>query len=233
LFAQNGNRLLIQATNTEVRRDCAGASVRVEATSSRVHLRGDCPSVDVNGSDNSVFIERASSIQVAGNNNRVNYERTAGDMRPAVSVYGRDDEIVQATDTMWPNVADDHGTVATHSTFTRTTTVTGDPDAVRTSLGIPSDYRGLTLAVSGQVLTQSCGGGQDVILAGHDNDVTLTGSCNSIRVDGYGNRVHAQELGTVIYSGHDNTVTWEHPRYGDRPSVSVATGYDNRTYRAY
>lgn len=224
----------------QVRRNCAGASVRVEANNSQVHLRGDCPSVDVNGSGNTIFIERAGAIQVTGDNNAVNYERAAGGVRPAVSIYGRDDEIAQAVDSMWPSVAEEGGSFSRSSSYSRTTTVMTDSgpqspaaQAVRDSFGVPPEYRGLTLAVSGQVLTQNCGGGQDVILAGNDNDVTLTGSCNSIRVDGKNNRVHVQELGSVIYSGHDNTVTWEHSRYGDRPSISVATGHDNRTYRAY
>lgn len=238
LFAQNGDHVLIQATNTQVRRACMGAAVRVEATNSQIHLRGDCPSVVVNGSDNTVFIERAQAIEVTGNNDRISYERTADGYRPAVSAYGRNIDVTVGNDVAWADIPEDRqGTRSTYTQTTRTTVMDGAPnpvsDAVRAAVGVPPDFRGITLAVNDQVVSQSCGAGQDVVIAGHNNEISLSGSCRSVRVDGYGNRIRVEELGAVSFVGRHNTVTFDHSRYGEYPSISTESGSDNRAYRSY
>jgi Protein of unknown function (DUF3060) len=75
---------------------CAGRPVMLRGSQNRVHLTGDCPTVEIVGSQNTVSVERVDEITVTGSFNHVDWASGINRSQPAVHSTGTDDVVQHA-----------------------------------------------------------------------------------------------------------------------------------------
>lgn len=69
---------------------CGGGDwVAINGKGNSLTIRGECATIEINGSSNKVSVEAVGSIKVSGNNNDIRYDRAPdGKARPAIKNKG-------------------------------------------------------------------------------------------------------------------------------------------------
>ncbi len=85
--------LSIAGSDEQYDEDCAGRDVDITGSNLKVTLRGECGSVGVNGSDNTVNIDSVARIEVVGTSNQVTWRSGLSERRPQIANTGSDNVI--------------------------------------------------------------------------------------------------------------------------------------------
>jgi Protein of unknown function (DUF3060) len=80
------------ATRTDA---CGGRSVLVTGSSNHLALTGDCPRVEIDGSNDTVTVERVDTIAVTGSFDHVTWHAAISRSQPAVATAGQGDVVSQ------------------------------------------------------------------------------------------------------------------------------------------
>ncbi|RYZ42054.1 MAG: DUF3060 domain-containing protein [Myxococcaceae bacterium] len=87
----------VTGSNETATHECKpGSTVEITGESNKVTLTGECKSVNVNGSNNTVTVEATSAIDVTGMSNSVTWKRGHGKSKPKISRTGMNNKVVQA-----------------------------------------------------------------------------------------------------------------------------------------
>jgi hypothetical protein len=214
----------------------------VTGSSDVLTITGNCGSLQVTGSSNSIVIDAVQTVQFTGNSNSILYRSSH---RPTVSDDGQGNSIARAKGQVAASSGND--TVGSSSGSSSTSTsvdgiVSGAlqaADAASQSAaatagavqGVQTNGNVLNIILSRQRTTQDCGAGKTVNINGYQNDITLTGSCEKVTLNGWGNTIHIEEVAAIEVMGHTNTLTWERGRNTRKPVVQIDSGVDNSVRR--
>jgi hypothetical protein len=194
--------------------DCKGESVEVNGAANDLTLLGDCPHVEVYGAGNTVRIEQARKIEVAGFANKVVWERGPNGGLPSIENAGVSNSVRQG-----PVAGSRRRGSRTASTAEA---ATSGPD----SEPVPSEARRQSARETAVVIddnakteTIDCAG-NDVTVDGNLNKLSLTGECRNVDVNGNGNVVGVEAAVAISLLGNRNTVTWRRGVAGKDPRVS-------------
>jgi hypothetical protein len=88
-------QLVINQSGVERTDACGGRSVAVQGSSDRLHLTGDCPSVEIVGSSNAVNVERVDQVSINGSYDRVTWRAAITRAQPAVTTSGIGDVVAR------------------------------------------------------------------------------------------------------------------------------------------
>jgi hypothetical protein len=186
--------------------ECRGESVQVSGAANDLTLLGDCPLVEVYGAGNTVRIEQARKIEVAGFDNEVVWQRGPGGRQPDVESRGASNSVRQGQVRSATAPAAETGAGSSQ------------PEASGTQLQ-RARKTAVLISDDGRTETIECAG-NDVTIDGNLNKITLTGECRSVDVNGNGNAVQVAAAAAISSLGDGNTVTWYRGVAGKDPRVS-------------
>jgi hypothetical protein len=92
---ETADALIIHASDAIISDDCAGKRVEVRGDRNSIILTGDCPLLQVSGTENAITISSVASIVVTGNTNAVSWTHGLGGQDPTISDTGAMNAISQ------------------------------------------------------------------------------------------------------------------------------------------
>jgi len=195
---------------------CSKETTRLDGIGQRVRLTGDCRVVVVSGSGNHVVVERVGSLNVSGMDNEVRWERSLQGEKPRVVNSGVRNVVSQVTPAVEAGraagAAPPEKPAAPAPAPPRTTAPT-------TGVEVPARTgERLVVNQSGQTLRLDCASRQ-VTVSGSTNTITFTGTCSQISVSGTGNKITVERTQSIVTTGHNNEVLWQHGEGDQRPAV--------------
>jgi hypothetical protein len=223
--SSGGLSFTIAQNNTHLAHECGlNGEVFIDGNGNTITLSGECLTVALNGSSNTVMIEAVASILLNGDGNQVIWQRALTGSSPTVVRLGANNTVAQ-------------GSVDVGNAPTATQVV------VQAS-PTPAPQGGGTIVITETSLDQTydCTG-QTVQIIGGANDITLVGACNRLEIPGGSNTVVASSVAEVFISGATNVVsldaagsitivgasnalTWRRGLNGDQPAITNV-GFDN------
>jgi hypothetical protein len=191
--------------------ECDGESVDVIGSSGDLTLLGECPDVQVKGTLNTIRIEVAGRIDIAGVGNRIVWERGLRGIKPSIQTSGHRNAVWQGL------VGAPHrgrGGESAAGEAARAEHATLEPrrtgDGTAPALVVAEDYGRLTIDCQGE----------DVSIRGSYNALFLVGECRNVSVSGNENDVHIDAVVGISASGNGNDVKWHRGAGGRHPRIS-------------
>jgi hypothetical protein len=217
--------------------------VVIHGTNNRITLNGRCRHVTIDGTAHVVRVETLGSANVAGLNNRLEWEHALRGGKPDIEVVGLGNRAVQVSGAAPARPAEGGASVAVEGDGSRVVigpggisiegrskgrrdgkvTVTGGGSAE------PAAPRAITIEEGDLQRSYDCAGGSATVEGG-ENRLTLR-RCPELTVSGADNRiVMVGPVRLIRLEGNDNTVEWSEGEGGQPPKVENP-GYGNRVVR--
>lgn len=95
LTAAAASKIVRSSMNSYEIIQCKGRPVEISGTSNQFELYGDCPSLTIHGSENTVKVERVGRIRIEGTDNQVIWSRALAGAAPKSSTAGTGNKIVK------------------------------------------------------------------------------------------------------------------------------------------
>jgi hypothetical protein len=224
---------------------CGGQEAAVTGSLNDIIFTGECPSVTIKGSENTIAIEATGAIRVVGTKNKVTWQRDVGDdiKTPKISRSGLGNVISQAAaparESAAPAASPGTGTgsgVGTGTAKAASGAAAGAGAAKSAGSGATSSSAkagtaakagggaaaaGPAVVVADEKATRSIDcRGRGVTVQGNGNTLTLRGTCGKLDVQGNENIISVDTVHAVSTTGNKNRVTWTRAADGETPDTS-------------
>jgi hypothetical protein len=187
--------------------ECRGRSFDLDGADNTFTLLGECPSVSINGTTNTVRVESVGSISINGMGNKVVWGSAIGGAKPRVSLNGLGNSARQGS------VGGDSGARREKPPASRETT-----KAAEASSGGGS-AESIQITDSHVDRTITCNGTNVSVLGSHC-ELRLKGECGKVALAGSHNTLDVESAGRIEVTGSYNTVTWKRGPEGRRPQIA-------------
>jgi len=221
---------------------CGGQEAAVTGSMNDIIFTGECPSVTIKGSENTISIEATGAIRVVGTKNKVTWQRVVGDdiKTPKISRSGLGNVISQAAAPARESAAPAAASSGTGSgigtgtakaasgaaagagsasSAAKSSAAKGG-NAVKAGSAAPATA-GPAVVVSDEKATRSIDcRGRGVTVMGNGNTLTLRGTCGKVDVQGNENIISVDTVHAIGTTGNKNRVTWTRAADGETPDTS-------------
>jgi hypothetical protein len=232
--------------------DCGGKDAQITGSMNELTLKGECTSVTILGSSNTVGVESVEEIHITGTGNKVTWQKTPVEKGPMITKSGLNNVVTQAKPKAQPGApamaadaapAGDPAPApaakmsASKSSAGSTKSAAGKPAAApktsaAASTSSPKSSGGPAIEVSDEKSTRTIDcRGRGVAVLGNSNRLTLRGTCGTVDVKGNDNIISVDTVQAIAATGNHNRVTWSRAAEGEQPSVSDL-GNENAIRRA-
>jgi hypothetical protein len=206
--------------------ECDGSGVIITGSSNKLTLIGECPTVEVTGTKNEIWIESVGTIEVTGTSNAVVWSEGLAGQPPKTSDNGVRNTIKQGTIAPPEDAPGRKAAPKAAQSDKGAPAVAGDeesPPPAKGGAAVTLNDNGLTAGVECQ--------GNDVTINGNKNTLRLRGECAKIIVKGNFNKITVEAATAILAPGNKNDITWTRGAGKKAPSISNPGGR-NRIKRA-
>ncbi|MBN2369416.1 MAG: DUF3060 domain-containing protein [Vicinamibacteria bacterium] len=215
--------------------ECHRQRVEINGTDNNLTLLGECPAVEVNGTNQKVKIEIAGSIEVNGMRNRVIWGEALRGDRPHVEINGLNNSVKQGDV--------DSGRSIGKKAGGQKASVSGGDESADVSVSKRGGRQ--KVAVGGLNIESGAGGaavttvdkdtivlndneatqtikcqGNNVTVNGNECTLRLKGECATVLVNGNENTIRIDLAAKIVVTGNENSVIWEQGADSKAPVIS-------------
>jgi len=211
-------QVAVSQSNLKKSFDCGGKEATIVGSQNELTLTGECPTLMVKGSQNTISVEAVGTIRVVGTMNKVTWQRSTIDKGPKVTRSGLDNVITQATSLL---PSGDPAPAAKSAPAAKATKSPASSSAPASSKGSSSSSGAPPVVVSDEKTTRTIDcRGRGVSVMGNGNTLTLRGTCRKVDVKGNDNIISVEAVQAIETTGNHNRVTWNRAADGQSPSTS-------------
>jgi hypothetical protein len=212
----------VSQSNLKKSFDCGKQEATIVGSQNEITLTGECPSLMVKGSQNTISVEAVGTIRVVGTMNKVTWQRSTIEKGPKITRSGLDNVITQAASLLPsgdPAPAAKSSSSAASSASSAATQKKSS--AAQKSSGSSSSSSAPPVVVSDEKATKTIDcRGRGVSVMGNGNTLTLRGTCRKVDVKGNDNIISVEAVQAIETTGNHNRVTWNRAAEGESPSTS-------------
>jgi hypothetical protein len=213
-------QVAVSQSNLKKSFDCGGKEATIVGSQNELTLTGECPTLTVKGSQNTISVEAVGTIRVVGTMNKVTWQRSTIDKGPKITRSGLDNVITQAT-SLLPSGDPAPAAASKAAPAAKAAKSPASSAAPASSKGSSSSSSAPPVVVSDEKATRTIDcRGRGVSVMGNGNTLTLRGTCRKVDVKGNDNIISVEAVQAIATTGNHNRVTWNRATEGESPSTS-------------